>query len=113
SLCVSFHFVVFFGKMPCSFSSIRTIIKVQGAGVGLLGALSFTRSLLAGRSESGSHFPDYTICACWMHWLKKGILEVQRCGWCQEECALVVVVVNRNSAIPVEHEFLCSACAEV
>ncbi len=35
------------------------------------------------------------------------------CDWCQVECASLVPIVNRNPAIPFEHEFVCLACAEV
>ena len=36
-----------------------------------------------------------------------------RCAWCQEQSDCLIPVVNRNPAVDVEHEFVCSACAEV
>lgn len=36
-----------------------------------------------------------------------------RCAWCQEEDVCLIPVVNRNSTVEAEHEFVCSACSEV
>jgi len=40
-------------------------------------------------------------------------MDILCCEWCQEECKLLIPVVNRNPLASSEHELVCPACAQV